>query len=110
MKDFIYFTLISFLFISCSSGSDDAPDTVPTPPTLIAPANNILCLDDSIVFQWNNPVTVNNSNTNYQIQIAKDNQFSQIVKNVEGISNSLTITLEKNTAYYWRIKATDNQS
>lgn len=110
MKNFIYFTLISFLFISCSSGSDDAPDTAPTPPTLIAPANNILCLDNSIVFQWINPVTVNNSNTKYQIQIAKDNQFSQIVKNVEGISNSLTITLEKNTAYYWRIKATDNQS
>ncbi|HJR99814.1 MAG TPA: hypothetical protein VJ780_02660, partial [Flavobacterium sp.] len=46
----------------------------------------------------------------YQIQIAKDNQFSQIIKNITTISDFQTIELEKNTAYYWRIKATDNQS
>lgn len=110
MKNFIYYTLISFLFISCSNTGDDSTDTAPIAPTLIAPANNILCLDNSVSFQWNIPVDVNNNTTSYQIQIAKDNQFSQIVKSADGISNSHTITLEKNTAYYWRIKATDNQS
>ncbi|MBA0883384.1 glycoside hydrolase family 78 protein [Flavobacterium undicola] len=110
MKNFIYYTLISFLFISCSSGGDDSTDTAPIAPTLIAPANNILCIDNSVSFQWNIPVDANKNTTSYQIQIAKDSQFSQIVKSAEGTSNSQTIALEKNTAYYWRIKATDNQS
>lgn len=110
MKNFIYYTLISFLFISCSGGGDDSTDTPPIAPTLITPVNNSLCLDNSVNFQWNIPVNANNNTTNYQIQIAKDNQFLQIVKSAQGISNSQTITLEKNTAYYWRIKVTDNQS
>ncbi len=110
MKHFIYYTIIGFLFISCSSGGDDSTDTAPIAPTLIAPVNNILCLDNSVNFQWNIPVDKNNNNTSYQIQIAKDSQFSQIVKTAEGTSNSQTITLEKNTAYYWRIKTTDSQT
>ncbi|RVT80067.1 hypothetical protein EOD40_02850 [Flavobacterium sufflavum] len=110
MKNFIYYTLIGFLFVSCSNTGDDSTDTAPIAPNLIAPENNILCIDNSVNFQWNIPVAVNNTSTSYQIQIAKDSQFSQIVKSAEGTSNSQTIALEKNTAYYWRIKATDNQS
>lgn len=109
MKNFIYYTIIGLLFISCSSGGDDSNHTPPIAPTLIAPTNNILCIDNSVNFQWNLPVDTNTS-TSYQIQIAKDNQFSQIVKNAQAIADFQTIVLEKNTAYYWRIKATDNQS
>lgn len=110
MKNFIYYTIISFLFISCSASGDDPTDTAPIAPTLIAPANNILCIDNSVNFQWNASTDTNNDVITYQIQIAKDNQFTQIVKSIEGTSNSQTITLEKNTAYYWRIKAKDNQN
>lgn len=112
MKHFIFYIVIGFLSISCSSGGDNlaADNTKPIAPTLVAPANNKLCLDNSVDFQWNFPVAANNNTTSYQIQIAKDNQFTQIVKSINAVSDFQTIQLEKNTAYYWRIKATDSQN
>lgn len=109
MKNFIYLIIIGFLSISCSNGGEDTNDTAPIAPTLVAPANNELCLNNSVDFEWD-IVTEANKTTSYQIQIAKDNQFSQIVKNINTVSDFQTIELEKNTAYYWRIKATDSQN
>jgi hypothetical protein len=109
MKKFIYYTIIGFLFISCSNGGDDTNNTTPIAPTLVAPANNKLCLDNSVDFEWD-ITAVANKTTSYQIQIAKDNQFTQIVKNINAVSDFQTIQLEKNMAYYWRIKATDSQN
>jgi hypothetical protein len=44
----------------------------------------------------------------YQIQVAKDNGFTQIVSTLDGTSSlTNTVILDKNTAYYWRVKATD---
>lgn len=109
MKNFIYFIIIGFLSISCSNGGEDTNDTAPIAPTLVAPANNKLCLDNSVDFEWNIDTEANKT-TSYQIQIAKDNQFTPIVKTVTTVSDLQTIQLEKNTAYYWRIKATDSQN
>jgi len=120
MKNFIYLSLIIILFNSCSSGDDSGSTPTPTPvpevkniaptiPTLKTPVDNKLCLNNKVNFDWNNSTDANNDNIIYQIQIAKDNQFTQIAKTVEDASNLLTIELEKNTAYYWRIKATDTK-
>ncbi|GEC71580.1 hypothetical protein SAMN05443543_102239 [Flavobacterium flevense] len=109
MKNFIYFIIIGFLSISCSNGGEDTNDTAPIAPTLVAPANNKLCLNNSVDFEWNIDTEANKT-TSYQIQIAKDNQFTPIVKTVTTVSDLQTIQLEKNTAYYWRIKATDSQN
>lgn len=111
MKNFIYLAFCSCLFFSCGSGSDDNPkNTAPTTPTLVTPTDNKLCVDNTVIFQWNNSTDTSTDVITYQIQIAKDNQFSQIAKSTEGTANSQTIALEKNTAYYWRIKATDNKN
>lgn len=40
----------------------------------------------------------------------KNIQFAQIVRTLEGTSNSQTIALDKGIAYYWRVKATDSKS
>jgi hypothetical protein len=115
MKNFIYLTIVGFLLISCSGGGDDPTPTpevknsAPTIPTLTAPTDNKLCVDNTVAFQWNSSTDVNNDAVTYQIQVAKDNQFSQIIKTVEGSITDQTIALDKNTAYYWRIKATDNK-
>ncbi|MEL1240965.1 glycoside hydrolase family 78 protein [Flavobacterium flavipallidum] len=108
MKKFIFYNIIGILSISCSGG-DETNQTAPIAPTLVAPANNELCLDNAVDFEWDF-ATETNSTTSYQIQIAKDNQFAQIVKTVTTVSDLQTIQLEKNTAYYWRIKATDSQN
>ena len=115
MKNFIYLSIIGLLFVSCSSGGDD-PGPTPTPevkneaptvPVLTSPVDNKLCVSNIVNFDWKIATDPNNDNITYQIQVAKDNQFTQIVKTVEGTVNTQSITLDKNTAYYWRIKATD---
>jgi hypothetical protein len=116
MKNFIYLSIIGLVFISCggSGGDDPAPTPVvknvaPTIPTLVIPTDNKLCVDNTVAFQWNPATDANKDPIVYQIQIAKDNTFTQIVKTTEASTVGQSIALDKNTAYYWRIKATDSK-
>ena len=113
MKNFIYLSLIGLLFISCSGGGDtpeqEAKNVAPTVPVLTLPIDNKLCVNNTVNFEWNKATDSNNDDIIYQIEVAKDNQFKQIIKTIEGASNSQSIELDKNTAYYWRIKATDSK-
>ena len=115
MKNFIYLSIISVLFISCGGGSDDPEPTpvipvinvAPSIPVLTSPLDNKLCLDNTVSFQWNKSTDENKDAITYQIQVAKDNAFTQIEKTFDGADNTASFALSKNTAYYWRIKATD---
>ncbi|REG90732.1 glycoside hydrolase family 78 protein [Flavobacterium aquicola] len=113
MKNFIYLSIIGLLAISCGGGSDDSEtetkNTAPTVPVLTLPPDNKLCVDNTVSFEWNKSTDTNNDNITYKIEIAKDNQFTQIIETAEGTSTSTELELEKNTAYYWRIKATDDE-
>ncbi len=116
MRNFIYLLIVGFTLISCSS-EEEAPlpppevkNTAPTTPSLILPENNKLCLSNTLSFQWNASKDTENDNITYQIQVSKSNDFMLIEKIVEKISNlNYTMTLQNNTPYYWRIKATDSK-
>jgi len=102
---------------SCGGGGGDNPTPPPTPenktpttPTLTTPTNGELCIDNSVNFQWNNSTDPDGDAINYQIQVAKDNQFSQITHTLSGNSTSTSISLDKGVAYYWRVKATDSKN
>ncbi len=45
------------LFVSCGGGEESSDpvteNKAPSIPSLVAPANNLLCIDNSVVFQWN---------------------------------------------------------
>lgn len=115
MKKYLCIASISFLLFSCSGGDSPAPtpvvkNTAPTVPELLAPSNNKLCLDNSVNFQWNVSVDAENDAITYQIQVARDNQFLQIVKTIDGSTVTQNILLDKGLAYYWRVKATDSKS
>lgn len=104
---------MSLLLFSC--GSDDSAtgktkNTAPGIPALVAPANATLCIDNAVNFAWNASTDAENNPIVYQLQIATDNQFTQIVKTAEGAAIGQTITLTKGTAYYWRVKATDSKN
>ena len=114
MKNSIYLSIIFLVFAACGSGGGDDPvtppavNTAPTVPVLTLPADNKLCLDNNVSFQWNASTDEQKDAIVYQIQIAKDNAFSQIVSTLDNSSLSTSaLALEKNTAYYWRVKATD---
>lgn len=113
MRNTIYSVFMSLLLFSC--GSDDSAtgetkNTAPGIPALVAPANATLCIDNAVNFAWNASTDAENNPIVYQLQIATDNQFTQIVKTAEGAAIGQTITLTKGTAYYWRVKATDSKN
>lgn len=116
MKNSVYIAnlVLGTLLFSCSSGGGDATpeskNTAPTVPVLSSPTNNKLCIDNSVSFQWNTSTDAEKNPIVYQIQVATDNQFTQIVKTTEVSSNGTTIGLDKGKAYYWRVKATDSKS
>ena len=115
MKNLIYLSIIGFLFTACGGGGgDDSEPTpeanvAPTVPALVLPADNKLCVDNTVSFQWKLSTDANKDLVTYQIQVAKDNTFTQIVKTNEVTADNSSISLDKNTAYYWRVKATDSK-
>jgi hypothetical protein len=119
MKKFLYLAAIGIALGSCGGGGGDNPtptpiptpeNKVPTTPTLVAPTNNKLCIDNAVNFQWNASTDPDGDAITYQIQVAKDNQFGQIAHTLSGSATNQSISLEKGVAYYWRVKATDSKS
>lgn len=115
MKKFFYIALIGVILYSCGGSKEDEPTPLPTNnkptiPTLSTPTNNLLCIDSVVTFHWNASTDPDSDAITYQIQVAKDTQFSQIAHTLTGSGTSQSISLEKGTAYYWRVKATDSKS
>ena len=61
-------------------------------------------------FQWEAVTDPDGDAVSYTLEISKDNQFSTIDKKLTSSATTNTVTLEKNVAYYWRVKATDNKN
>lgn len=115
MKKCIYLSFICLSIFSCGGSEDsgtsaEKENTAPSIPLLLSPTNNKLCIDNLVNFQWDVAVDAEKNPIIYQIQVAKDNQFLQIVKTSEGTANAQLISLEKGVAYYWRVKATDSKN
>jgi hypothetical protein len=77
---------------------------------LTAPANNSLCTDNVLNFQWNASTDSQSDAITYQIEVSKNTQFSPLAHNISSTTTSKSITLEKGISYYWRVKATDSKS
>ncbi len=100
---------------ACGGGGDE-PDTPPvennppTTPTQIYPANNELCIDNAVTFQWNASTDPEGDAIKYTIEVAKSSSFSPVAESKTVTTTSTTISLEKGVAYYWRVKAVDSKN
>ena len=117
MKKIISIIAIVTLLWSCGGSGGDSPDPEPEPvnnaptvPTLVYPSANLICIDNTIEFKWNAATDPDGDAVTYQLQIAKDNQFTQIVQSVSNSSTIKLFSLEKGVAYYWRVSAKDNKN
>lgn len=117
MKTSIYLVSMAFLFISCGGGGSDGAtptpepaNTAPSVPSLVAPTNSLLCINNVVTFEWGASTDAENNPIVYLLQIATDNQFSQIVSTNEVSSRTQAVTLDKGKAYYWRVKAIDSKN
>lgn len=117
MRKIVHLVSISLLFLSCGGGGSDGPaptpeptNTAPTAPSLAAPTNSLLCINNVVNFEWTASTDAENNPIVYQLQIATDNQFVQIVSTSDVSSRTQAVTLDKGKAYYWRVKATDSKN
>jgi len=119
MRKIIYLASIALLFISCGGGGSDGPTPTPTPeptntaptvPSLVAPTNSLLCINNVVAFEWSASTDAENNPIVYQLQIATDNQFAQIVSTSDVSTRTHSVTLDKGKAYYWRVKASDSKN
>lgn len=110
-----FFAAALSVLVSCGGGGDrdgsaPPPNTAPTVPTLTGPTDRSLCISNVVTLTWNASSDAQNDAIVYQVQIATDNQFTQVVNSGSSSSLNYTVTLEKGKAYYWRVRATDSKS
>ena len=116
MKKLAYILSLSTLLWSCGGGGGDTPvppppvNNAPTVPTLVYPTNNLLCIENPVQCQWNSSTDSDGDVITYQVEVAKDNSFTQDKQTFNGQSTSQSVSLEEDVAYYWRVKATDSEN
>lgn len=113
MKKIIIILYAAFFLVSCGGGSDTPPtpeNSAPTAPELNYPTNNLLCIDNVIEFNWNSSSDPDKDILSYEVQIAKNGQFSPIAHSIKVSSTQRTISLEKGIEYFWRVKAVDSKN
>ena len=116
INSYIVLLSISLVIASCSSsGGDDSPP--PPPPnsapsavsTLTFPSSDLLCIDNTVAFSWSTATDADGDPITYKLVVATDRPLTQIVEQRTLSATSVTISLDRGVAYYWRVTAMDNQ-
>lgn len=112
-----YLAVFVLVFLSsCEPENNETPqppttpvaNTAPTVPSKVSPVNQSLCLSSPLNFSWNASTDVENNPVSYQIEVAEDEQFSNIVNTTTTSNTQVNFSLDKGTMYFWRVKALDN--
>ncbi|WP_106790865.1 hypothetical protein [Aquimarina sp. Aq78] len=117
MKNILYFILLGLcVLLSCSREefSDEGPkpepvNETPTIPNLIFPANNQVCTNFKLTFDWEASLDGNGDAIAYQIDIATNDTFDNILFSIITSETTRAFNLEKGITYYWRVKAIDSK-
>lgn len=114
--------LLSIALLSCGgSGDDDEPTAVtpstptvenkePSIPSLINPADGLLCTDNPLDFSWSIATDPDGDAITYEIQVATNNTFSNDLQTKTNSGTTADFTLLKGVAYYWRVRAKDSKN
>jgi hypothetical protein len=108
------------LIASCGGSDDGGGDGGSTPPptpnsaptrvsTLVYPTADLLCIDNTINFQWSASTDPDGDTVTYTLRIALDRDMTNIVEQLTASTNSRSVTLDTGTAYYWNVIAKDSQ-
>lgn len=100
----IVLVLFCMVLNNCTSKSENQS---PTMVDLIYPSDNQLCIDNSITFDWSDSIDPENDDIEYNIIVSKDRDFMNVVESRTVVSSQVLLTLEKATAYYWKVSSID---
>ncbi len=121
IKKFSLILLVGIMATACGGGGDapgENPDpdpgsenNAPTTPVLGAPANNLLCIDNTLEFTWDASSDADGDAIKYTIEVSLNVDFTQVTHSINNITDTKrTIDLEKDKAYYWRVRANDSKN
>lgn len=114
----LYTALVSMVFIAASCSSSGGDDSPPPPPPnsapssvsqLVFPSSDLLCIDNSVAFQWGAATDADGDAITYKLVVGTDRPLTQIIEQRTVSQTTVTISLQTGTAYYWRVTAMDNQ-
>ncbi|MDO6811640.1 hypothetical protein [Tenacibaculum soleae] len=100
------------LFIACGGSTSKEPEVVneaPSTVNLVYPTENLLCIDNTVVFDWSDATDANNDNIRYKVEFSNSRDMAVIVKTETVSSSTKSITVDKGVAYYWRVTAVDSK-
>lgn len=114
MKKFLYIAIIGMVIWSCGGDGDDPPpvdpeNNAPSTPTTIYPQNNELCIDNAVNFQWNASTDPDGDAITYTVEVSESSAFSPIIQTKTTSTTSVSISLDKGTVFYWRVRAKDSE-
>ncbi|NAY93497.1 hypothetical protein GTQ34_16440 [Muricauda sp. JGD-17] len=110
--------LLVVVFIHSCSKSENNPDspvdetenTAPSVPVTIYPTNGLLCIENPIEFSWNSAIDKEGDEITYEIEIASDESFTNLIEKTTVNETKKTFTLEKGIELNWRVRAKDNKN
>lgn len=106
-KAIIIISVYSMCFLGVSCSKKEPANQIPSVVQLTFPTQDLLCIDNTILFNWSDATDPENDVLEYNIIIAKDRQLTEVVENKTVNASQLSVTLEKFTAYYWQVNAVD---
>lgn len=83
------------------------PNLPPSTPSLIDPPNNFETLEKSIFFSSGKSLDPEGKSVSYTLEIATDENFSQLTTSQRQSTTQWTIELGKAGTYFWRVAAMD---
>lgn len=109
MKRNLNFIILGSFLLLCYGcyNSDDGIVFPSQSVNLLFPTNSLLCIDNTITFDWDDLGSSQNNNISYTIVIATNRNLTDIVENRTITMSEITLTLEKALAYYWKVTTTN---
>lgn len=107
MKRLFIIPALVFLCVLNIQCSKDEKNKAPTAVNLIYPTQNLLCTDNTINFNWSKAMDPENDALEYNLIIATDRAMTNVVENSTITNLQTMVSLEKQTAYYWKVDALD---
>jgi hypothetical protein len=107
MKRLFIMPVLVFLCVLNIQCSKDEKNKAPTAVNLIYPTQNLLCTDNTINFNWSKATDPENDALEYNLIIATDRSMTNVIENSTITNLQTTVSLEKKTAYYWKVDALD---
>ncbi len=95
---------LTLLIIGCSK---EDPNSPPTKVSLVFPTSDLLCTNSTINFDWTEATDPEENAISYNLIIATDRALTNVVETASTTSTSKAVSLEKQTAYYWKVESID---